>query len=647
MELTLSRDVSNSGRKGCGVILCKEEIPHTSRNVTSTGVNSDQSDKLVSPNSILEMSLFKHARSSAATFKDAGSDQKHLLASLSSLQPSMTRVSNGIKVEGQLTGERATLRLWLYKQKDCRSEYSCRVVKVDGQGKQLLSNSHLLQQTWDGGDGRISQVESRAVWSPVVAMNILSAVHQIDNKLAQAGSAASDSWQPRVQTLENRIEDKITSFENHVEDEIASMQNRLENKIESLENRLEDKMVLFERSLQNEFVKLQSKLGDIIADQMSALKSELTTAVARQESEFETTMKSSIKDNLVTLRQDLKTTEGNILEKVDLVAANLHSDLNATRSEFSSMENNYSFPQAGTTYGKKDCAPIVEETIRNISVVSQDSAQTLMGQLSSMNQSLLQNIQQLATSMNNNDMRQCFGLRDVLLETQANVTESLQSIMTDSITLKSCEKNRGISVLSDPNLPYPLVRPNKYSPFDFPYLCDTLTDGGGWIIIQRRSTGNVDFFRTWGEYKNGFGSLDDDFWLGNDKIHAISTSATYELRVNLKYKRKSSYAHYSSFSISDEKSNYILSLGAYNGTAGDSLSYHKGRQFSTRDRDNDAYTENCALKDTGAWWYGSCYASSLNGKWGANSYKGPSWRALTESEPTSFTEMKIRRVDDS
>ncbi|GFR70572.1 fibrinogen-related protein 3.1 [Elysia marginata] len=636
MELSLSRDLSANGRKGCGVILCKDEVARALINVTSSGHNSDQSDKLVPSNSILEMSLFKHARSSAATSKDGSSAGKRLLASLTPQQPSMTRVSNGVKVDGQLTGERATLRLWLYKQEDCRAEYSCKVVQVDGQGRQLLSNSHLLQQTWDGADGRNSQVDSGALWSPVVAMNILSAVHKIDNKLSQADSAASDPWQPRVQALENRIEDKM-----------ASLQSQLESEFDSLENRLEDKMASFEKSLQNEFVKLQSKLGDIIADQMSAVKSELTTAVKRHGSTLETTMKSSISDNLATLWQDLKTTQENILDKVDLVAANLHSDLNATTSELSSMETSYNLLQAAATNGKTDCVQNVEETLRNISLVSLDSAQTLMDQLSSMNQSLQQSIQQIATSMNNNNMTGCSDHPDVLFETQANVTGSSQSIMTDSLTLKSCEKKRSISVLSNPSFPYPVVHPNKHSPFYFPYLCDTLTDGGGWIIIQRRSTGNVDFYRTWDEYKNGFGSLDDDFWLGNDEIHAISNSATYELRVNLKYNGKSSYAHYNSFSISDEKSNYVLSLGAYDGTAGESLNYHKGRQFSTRDRDNDANPGNCAVKYTGAWWYGSCHESNLNGKWGADSFKGPSWSALTSFMPVSFTEMKIRRVDDS
>ncbi|GFS08395.1 hypothetical protein ElyMa_004755300, partial [Elysia marginata] len=333
-----------------------------------------------------------------------------------------------VKVEGQLTGERATLRLWLYKQEDCRAEYSFKVVQVDGQGRQLLSNSHLLQQTWDGDHGRITQVDSGAVWSPVVAMNILLAVQKIDNKLSQACSAANDPWQPRDQALENRIEDKI-----------ASLENRLENELYSLENRLEDKMASFERSVQNDIVKLHSKLGDIIADQMSAVKSELTTAVARQESTLETTMKSSISDNLATLRKDL---EENILDKIDLEAAYLHSDLNATTIALSSVENSLSLFQVAATNGKTDCVQNVEETLRNISLASQDSTQTLKAQLSSMKQSLQQNIQQIATDRNNSHMTGCSDHRDVLFETQANVTKSLQSIMTDSLTLKSCEKNR-------------------------------------------------------------------------------------------------------------------------------------------------------------------------------------------------------------
>ena len=37
--------------------------------------------------------------------------------------------------------------------------------------------------------------------------------------------------------------------------------------------------------------------------------------------------------------------------------------------------------------------------------------------------------------------------------------------------------------------------------------CDTMTAGGGWLVIQRRKDGSEDFNRNWVEYEDGFGSL--------------------------------------------------------------------------------------------------------------------------------------------
>ena len=58
-----------------------------------------------------------------------------------------------------------------------------------------------------------------------------------------------------------------------------------------------------------------------------------------------------------------------------------------------------------------------------------------------------------------------------------------------------------------------------------------------------------------------------------------------------------------------------MNVSNYQGTAGDSLSiHHSGMMFSTNDEDNDITSSiNCAHKYKGAWWYGLCFNSNLNG----------------------------------
>ena len=50
--------------------------------------------------------------------------------------------------------------------------------------------------------------------------------------------------------------------------------------------------------------------------------------------------------------------------------------------------------------------------------------------------------------------------------------------------------------------------------------------------------------------------------------------------------------------------------------AGDSLAFHNGMGFTTKDYDVDgAWGGNCAYWMHGAWWYNYCHHSKLNGKY--------------------------------
>ncbi|XP_055776137.1 tenascin-like isoform X1 [Salvelinus fontinalis] len=174
--------------------------------------------------------------------------------------------------------------------------------------------------------------------------------------------------------------------------------------------------------------------------------------------------------------------------------------------------------------------------------------------------------------------------------------------------------------------------------------CDMDTDGGGWIVFVRRQSGKLEFFRNWRNYTAGFGDTNDEFWLGLSNLHKITVAGQYELRVDLRDKGDVAYAQYDKFSVSDPRSRYKVHVGGYSGTAGDSMTYHHGRPFSTYDHDNDIAVTNCALSYKGAFWYKNCHRVNLMGRYGDDSHsKGVNWFHWKGHEHSiEFAEMKIR-----
>ncbi|XP_069602472.1 tenascin-X isoform X2 [Ranitomeya imitator] len=175
-------------------------------------------------------------------------------------------------------------------------------------------------------------------------------------------------------------------------------------------------------------------------------------------------------------------------------------------------------------------------------------------------------------------------------------------------------------------------------------FCDLETDGGGWIVFQRRMDGSTNFYREWDDYKNGFGNLTSEFWLGNIALHQISSSGSYELRVDLRAGEEVAFAVYDDFRVEDENENFRLRLGQYRGDAGDSMSYHNNMIFSTYDRDTQRRILPCAMSYRGAWWYRNCHYANLNGLYNNNKdHQGINWKTWKGFEfSIPFTEMKMR-----
>ena len=201
----------------------------------------------------------------------------------------------------------------------------------------------------------------------------------------------------------------------------------------------------------------------------------------------------------------------------------------------------------------------------------------------------------------------------------------------------------------------PCAVQNSFSHARFRARCDMETDEGGWLVIQRRINGSVDFYRNWTDYVHGFGDLEGEFWYGLENIHCLTTREDVELRIEVGNETTPSIVWtYQLFRVGGAETNYVLTVGEGQGTGRDNFTPHSGRPFSTRDHDNDSWGRNCAAVYGGAWWYAACFSTNLNGKYtyhipedggsynvGANKlswYDGSNWQNSIYTK----AEMKIR-----
>ena len=169
--------------------------------------------------------------------------------------------------------------------------------------------------------------------------------------------------------------------------------------------------------------------------------------------------------------------------------------------------------------------------------------------------------------------------------------------------------------------------------------CDMVTDGGGWIVIQRnKKSSAVNFNRQWIDYEKGFGDLNTEFWYGLEELHCLTQRGQWEMRVDFqKTDNTWSYLRYTQFSVGSANDEYPLTVGGYSGSisSGHAL-YYNGMKFTTPDNDNDEHTGNgnCAVDYKSGNWYKTCYYINLN-------QQPPS----VDRKSIIFAEMKIRPKD--
>lgn len=134
--------------------------------------------------------------------------------------------------------------------------------------------------------------------------------------------------------------------------------------------------------------------------------------------------------------------------------------------------------------------------------------------------------------------------------------------------------------------------------------------GSNWTVFQRRFDGTVDFNRNWTDYKNGFGNLWGEHWLGLEKLKKILDTERHELLIVMEdFEGVTAFAKYDNFMIGNASEKYRLkSLGLHTGIVGDSFSSQLNCNFTTFDQDT---TTLCAATFKSGWWHSNCYQRYL------------------------------------
>ncbi|XP_038059731.1 angiopoietin-4-like [Patiria miniata] len=173
---------------------------------------------------------------------------------------------------------------------------------------------------------------------------------------------------------------------------------------------------------------------------------------------------------------------------------------------------------------------------------------------------------------------------------------------------------------------------------------------GKWIVIQNRKSGWVNFTRSWAEYRDGFGDLTWEFWLGNEVVRQLTSEGTWRLQIIVEEAKGLKRITWTQFKITGD--NYTLHVdplqpGDHHYSKGKSLTdVSLGQPFSTYDRDNDADgNANCAAQLKGGWWFKTCTGgvgnvdlvpTNLNGEYSypvnytGQDYRGMRWAGALE-----------------
>ncbi|ESO99849.1 hypothetical protein LOTGIDRAFT_97583, partial [Lottia gigantea] len=151
------------------------------------------------------------------------------------------------------------------------------------------------------------------------------------------------------------------------------------------------------------------------------------------------------------------------------------------------------------------------------------------------------------------------------------------------------------------------------SPTVEPFRVHCQMNYGGRSYFLYHVSEHTKLNQSWSDYRQGFGALTGDHWLGLDHLSSIVNGrAARGVPAKLTFETIAGGAQltgsHSNFLIGDETDDYkIESVGYYSGKLTDCMTDLVGSTFATYDHGSDNGM-SCAVQYGGGWWFGNACA---------------------------------------
>ena len=302
------------------MLTCQESLE------TSTG--SDVFGKFSSISVTKRLSIVSKAKT--------GNEREIPIATVTSQDPKITSIVDGIKVNGYLETERATIRVELFKEKDCQAEFICKVHGMDRRGREAVSTATLVQRS----SPRRDQGDDRSM-TPALSLQLLASIQQLLTKAVDALEDKIYQLKEEVNSNQITLEGKLEQFKKDIHDRSESFQRLIENRLLMFENRIEDK------------VDNNNNMDKLIQSDIK-----ISTAMTQFCSEIQAGIQRSLENLLEKVQDQQGQSFGIVFERIE-------KTLNGTCASLASMESDFDLLKSN----KQLCFASIKnetETIREI-----------------------------------------------------------------------------------------------------------------------------------------------------------------------------------------------------------------------------------------------------------------------------------------